>query len=146
MSSLSHTRYKEKIGSESSLHRVDISPEALALFCKATKIRETVEVPPTYYTTFRLGEFELFQKFEISLSSILHAEQEYTYERPLHAGDRVQYITRLEHVLEKKTPHAAMHFLSLVTEVRLERESHTLPCGTSKTTIVIKEVTLDPGQ
>lgn len=143
MTLLNHSHFKALIGQESSLHRMEISSESLSQFCKATKIRESALVPPTYYTLFRAGEFELFEKLEVDLSSILHAEQEFTYERTLHAGDRVQFKTQLSQALEKKTPQGVLHFLFLETKVSLERESHSIPCGTSKTTIVFKELMLN---
>jgi hypothetical protein len=90
-------------------------------------------------TCLRAGEFELFSRFGIPLSSLLHAEQNYRYETGIEAGDELEFETRLTQALEKRGAKGAMHFLTLDTEVSILRREARLRAGTCRSTIVYRE-------
>jgi acyl dehydratase len=69
-----------------------------------------VIAPPTFPTTFRVP---LPVKFEIS--RVLHGEQEYTYTRPIVAGETLRCVSTIVDVYEKQGSLGAMTFL--VTEI-----------------------------
>jgi len=66
------------------------------------KVDSFQQVPLTYATLFRKGEFELLEKMNISLSSVLHGEQSYEYFSPLQSNQKINYITELISKNEKK--------------------------------------------
>jgi acyl dehydratase len=69
-----------------------------------------VIAPPTFPTTFRVP---LPVKFEISRT--LHGEQEYSYTRPIVAGETLRCVSTIVDVYEKQGSLGAMTFL--VTEI-----------------------------
>lgn len=99
------------------------------------------EVPPTYLTVFRQLEVELFEVFGISITKVLHTEQEYTLFRPLKPGMEILYETLLANALQKKGKNIGVSFL--VFETRFFERTNpvsTDPIALSKTTIVVREV------
>ncbi|GMA63758.1 MaoC family dehydratase N-terminal domain-containing protein [Alicyclobacillus fastidiosus] len=67
--------------------------------------------PPTFPTTFRLP----LPDVHFELSRVLHGEQEYTYERPIVAGDVLRCSSRVADVYERSGKLGNMTFL--VTEI-----------------------------
>jgi hypothetical protein len=129
---------KNEVGKEVGPYYDEVTAERIVNFCRAIGSSNDHEAPPTFLTIFRKGEFELFQKLGFDLSQVLHTEQEYEYESSILAGDRVEFVTSLTHVLEKKGSRSFMQFLTFETEFRVERNSLRIRLGKSKTTIVIR--------
>lgn len=129
---------KEKIGNSSGITRAEVTQKQINEFCKAIGTKERAVAPPTFLTTFRRAEFDLFKTLGIELASVLHAEQEYQFENPLKAGDKLSFETTLSNVLEKQGSTSSMQFLTFVTEFHGERGGKALPIGKSKTTIVVR--------
>jgi len=68
--------------------------------------------PPTFPTTFRIT----IPGLTYDLARVLHGAQEYRYERPLRAGDRVRCRVRVADVYRRQGRLGEMTFLILVTE------------------------------
>lgn len=75
--------------------------------------------PPTYPTTFNF-RLPVPSLRAIDPARFLHGEQEYTYERPLRAGDRVTCVARIADVDEKETRLGTATFVVVETEGRDE--------------------------
>ena len=98
------------------------------------------DVPPTFLTVFRKPEFDLFQSLGVELKRVLHAEQEYRFERPLKIGEELTYQCRLANVLEKKGAQSFLSFLVIETEFFSGHEAGTQArVAFSKTTVVVRE-------
>ena len=68
--------------------------------------------PPTFPTTFRMT----IPGLTFDLARVLHGSQEYRYERPLRAGDRVHCRVRVADVYQRKGRLGEMTFLILVMD------------------------------
>jgi hypothetical protein len=68
--------------------------------------------PPTFPTTFRMT----IPGVSFDLARVLHGAQEYRYERPLRAGDRVRCRLRLANLYRRHGSLGEMTFLILKTE------------------------------
>ncbi len=68
--------------------------------------------PPTFPTTFRIT----IPGLTYDLARVLHGAQEYRYQRPLRAGDRVRCRVRVADVYRRQGRLGEMTFLILVTE------------------------------
>jgi hypothetical protein len=121
-------------GAKSSEVSEKITKERIALFCEAVGMKTSLVAPPTFMTVFRKGEFELFDHLGLPFSSVLHSEQQFTYESDLRAGDEILFQTELTSVLEKK---GRMSFLHFETSVRVTAPSPR-SIGKSKTTIIVR--------
>ncbi len=129
---------KSQIGARSGLFRDEATAHRISAFCRAIGSQSEAVAPPTYLTVLREGEFSLFQKLGYELSQVLHAGQEYQYESPIFAGDRVSYETVVSNILEKKKETAFTRFLTFETEYFAERGNDHIRVGKSKTTIVVR--------
>jgi hypothetical protein len=132
---------RNKIGEKTGVLRETITSDRIAAFRRAvgaSQGRPDV-APPTFMTVLRSGEFELFQRFGIPLSSVLHAEQTYTYAEPIRAGDEVEFETCLSQALSKRGGKGEMHFLTFDTEVVALRAGSKVPVGACKSVIVYRE-------
>lgn len=114
---------KERVGETSSPHFDDATAERLAAFSAAIGAPAREVAPPTFLTVGRKGEFELLQRLGVPLQRVLHGEQEYEYLRPIRAGDRVEYVTRLANVLEKRGTSSFMQFLIFETAFTVRGET-----------------------
>ena len=72
--------------------------------------------PPTFPTTFRMT----IPGLTYDLARILHGAQEYRYERPLRAGDRIRCRNRVTDVYRRTGRLGEMTFLILELEGRDE--------------------------
>jgi len=115
-----------------------ISEERIALFCEAVGAEVSRVAPPTFLTVFRAGEFELFDKLGLKLSSVLHGEQQYSYFSEIRAGDEVSFRTKLSSVIEKKGSSGRMSILVFETEIDVSAPQPR-KAGSSKTTVIVKE-------
>lgn len=132
---------KSQVGVSAGPYREEITLERVQAFCKAIGVEVSSVAPPTFFTLFRKGEFDLFQKMGLELSKVLHAEQEYQYLHDIHAGDTVSFETTVNHVLEKQSSTASLHFVTFETRFQVKRasEKEEFLAGTGKTTIVVRE-------
>jgi len=132
---------KNKVGEAAGPSRLKITPELIAAFRRAVGAHEGPqdEAPPTLMTMLRSGEFELFRRFEIPLSALLHAEQSYTYAEAIRAGDELEFETRLAQAVSKRGARGEMHFLTLETSVEALRGAGKVPIGTCRSVIVVRQ-------
>jgi len=72
--------------------------------------------PPTFPTTFRVP----IPGLSIELSRVLHGAEEFRYERPIRAGDRLRCRNRVSDVYERQGRLGHMTFLVTKTEGRDE--------------------------
>ncbi|HTL12000.1 MAG TPA: MaoC family dehydratase N-terminal domain-containing protein [Bdellovibrionota bacterium] len=129
---------RDRVGEESVLHRKRVTAEEIKAFAAAVRSTVQGEAPPTYMTTLRKGEFELFVKLGIPLPSILHAEQEYTYEGGgMPVGCEVEFKSSFK-TFNQKRGSSALSFLAFETEVFRVEPGPRERVGTSLTTIVVR--------
>lgn len=105
------------IGAESEIFYETITPDKAKLFAQTVHAQDSTSPATTYITRYRHGEFELVDRMGIGLNEILHAEQEYTFERPLPAGVQVGYFTKLSQIQEKKGKTELLVFITLTTDI-----------------------------
>ena len=113
---------------------------------KVRAFRESVgdsgvqDIPPTFLTAYRECEFTLLRKVGIPLSKVLHAEQEYSFSKPLQVGEKIAYLTRVANVLEKRGSNSLLIFLVIETDFYSgEKIDNAFKLAFSKTTIVVRE-------
>jgi hydroxyacyl-ACP dehydratase HTD2-like protein with hotdog domain len=73
--------------------------------------------PPTFPTTFNF-RLPIPSLRAIDPARFIHGEQEYVYERPLRAGDRVTCQAKVASVTEKETKLGTARFVLVETEAR----------------------------
>ncbi len=129
---------KPHIGTKSKQFREEITASRIAAFCKAVHAPVNEKAPPTFLTSFRHGEFDIFKEIGVSLSSILHGEQEYQYQDSILANDIITYTTTLAHVLAKSGNTAKLQILTLETEFIAERNQQKFPVGKARSTMVVR--------
>jgi hypothetical protein len=109
------------IGRESEVVLFEVERGAIRKFAEAVQdqtpecLRGEV-APPTFPTTFRMT----IPGLTFDLARVLHGAQEYRYERPLRAGDRVLCRLRVADVYQRKGRLGEMTFLILALEGRDE--------------------------
>ena len=105
------------IGRESETVLFEVERGAIQKFADAVQDQtpECVRgdlAPPTFPTTFRMT----IPGLTFDLARVLHGSQEYRYERPLRAGDRVHCRVRVADVYQRKGRLGEMTFLILVMD------------------------------
>ena len=105
------------IGRESETVLFEVERGAIQKFADAVQDQtpECVRgdlAPPTFPTTFRMT----IPGLTFDLARVLHGSQEYRYERPLRAGDRVHCRVRVADVYQRKGRLGEMTFLILVID------------------------------
>ena len=105
------------IGRESESVLFEVERGAIQKFADAVQDQtpECVRgdlAPPTFPTTFRMT----IPGLTFDLARVLHGAQEYRYERPLRAGDRVHCRVRVADVYQRKGRLGEMTFLILVMD------------------------------
>jgi hypothetical protein len=129
---------KSRIGEKVGPYHEDVPTERIDHFVRAVGSEVQDEAPPTFLTVFRQGEFDLFQKLSVSLSHVLHAEQEYVYFDPVRAGDRVTYETKLVQVLEKRGSATPLQFLVFETQFVKGDSLDGKHLATARSTVVVR--------
>ena len=129
---------KKFSGERSSLKTFVVTEERLKEFAASIGALSIQDLP-TFLTVLRDGEFEVVERMGISLSQILHGEQEYTLNSAVQPGDEISYFTTLMNVHEKKGKSSTLHVLLLETDFVETKSDRDV--GTSKTTFVIREGT-----
>ena len=108
---------RDLIGRESEVIVFEVERGAIRKFAEAVQdqtpecLRGDV-APPTFPTTFRMT----IPGLTYDLARVLHGAQEYRYERPLRAGDRVRCRVRVADIYRRKGRLGDMTFLILVME------------------------------
>ena len=124
------------IGRESEVVLFEVERGAIRKFADAVQdqtpecLRGDV-APPTFPTTFRMT----IPGLTFDLARVLHGAQEYRYERPLRAGDRVRCRVRVADVYRRKGSLGEMIFLILAMEGTDESGS---PVFTGTTTAILR--------
>ncbi|MEV6195464.1 MaoC family dehydratase N-terminal domain-containing protein [Streptomyces sp. NPDC051920] len=124
---------KDLIGKRIPTHTVDIERGQLRFFAKAIGETDPVYadveaakaaghrdllVPPTYLfcaDSRRTDGFDMVKFADIDIRHVLHAEQSFTYHRPIHAGDSLTFEAVVEDIVSKKG--GALEFLVLLVTV-----------------------------
>jgi len=74
-------------------------------------------VPPTFPTTFTF-RLPVPSLRALDPARFIHGDQEYAYERPLRAGDRITCVAKIADVTEKETRLGMATFAVVETEGR----------------------------
>jgi hypothetical protein len=127
---------KSRVGETAGPFQETAEAARVSLFAKAVSAREIPEinVPPTYPTVCRKGEFELLRRFNIELAHVLHGEQEYAYTAPIRVGDIMSYDTTLVQANRKQGTAGSLQFLVFETRIRVGEEVAVI----ARSTIVVR--------
>ena len=125
------------IGAESEPVTFEVEKGAIVKLAEAIgdpqpDYREGVAAPPTFPTTFRMAVPGLAG---IDPARFLHGEQEYVYERPIRAGERITCIARIATVTEKETKVGTATFV--VAEIE-GRDDAGAPVFTGRSTLLVR--------
>jgi acyl dehydratase len=124
------------VGRESEVVLFEVERGAIRKFAEAVQdqtpecLRGDV-APPTFPTTFRIT----IPGLTYDLARVLHGAQEYRYERPLRAGDRVRCRLRVADVYRRQGRLGEMTFLILAMEGRDESGTSVF---TATTTAILR--------
>lgn len=106
------------IGFESPAVRFEVERGAIRRFAEA--IGETHPshlagdiAPPTFATSLRVA---VPGPCPLSMENVLHGDEEYVYERPLRAGDRIVVRRRIADVNEREGRQGVLTIISIHTE------------------------------
>jgi len=105
------------IGRESEVILFEVERGAIRKFAEAVQ-DQTPEclrgdiAPPTFPTSFRMT----IPGLTFDLARVLHGAQEYRYERPLRAGDRVHCRVQVADIYRRQGRLGQMTFLILAME------------------------------
>lgn len=127
---------RELIGTESSDVLVEIEAGAIRKFAEAVGDKTEAclrgEVaPPTFPTTIRIP----IPGLSYDLARVLHAGQEYRFERPIRAGDRLRCRTRLSDVYQRQGRLGLMTFLIIDLE---GRDENGAPVVNGRSTVILR--------
>jgi acyl dehydratase len=127
---------RDLIGRESEAVLFDVERGAIRKFADAVQDQTPACVrgdvaPPTFPTTFRMT----IPGLTFDLARVLHGAQEYRYERPLRAGDRVRCRLRVADIYQRKGRLGEMTFLILVMD---GTDQSGIPVFTGTTTAILR--------
>ncbi len=127
---------RDLIGRQSDEVLVEIERGAIRKFAEA--VGDTTQAclrgelaPPTFPTTIRIP----IPGVTYDLSRVLHAGQEYRFERPIRAGDRLRCRTRLQDVYQREGRLGAMTFLIIELEGRDENGERVF---SGRSTVIVR--------
>jgi acyl dehydratase len=136
------------VGAESQAETVEVTAEAIRQFADAVGDNNPLShdetaaraagfpglvAPPTFVTKFRQSVAS-FQIDPIKMR-LLHGEEEYTYSRPLVAGDRLTIQTRVAEVRSRPAQGTTMTFVTLETTGKDASGTHVY---TGKTLAILR--------
>ena len=127
---------RDLIGAESEVVLFEVERGAIRKFAEAVQdqtpacLRGDI-APPTFPTTFRIT----IPGLTFDLARVLHGAQEFRYERPLRAGDRVRCRVRVADVYQRKGRLGEMTFLILAMDGTDESGS---PIFSGTTTAILR--------
>jgi acyl dehydratase len=124
------------IGRESEMVLFEVERGAIRKFAEAVQDQTPACVrgdiaPPTFPTTFRMT----IPGLTFDLARVLHGAQEYRYQRPLRAGDRLRCQMRVANIYRRHGSLGEMTFLILAMEGLDESGS---PVFTATTTAILR--------
>ncbi|MFZ5817560.1 MAG: FAS1-like dehydratase domain-containing protein [Bacillota bacterium] len=127
---------KSFIGLESEAELFEVERGAIRKFAEAigdpNPVYQRGEVaPPTFPTTFRV---KIPGLADVDPARFIHANEEYVYERPLRAGDRVLCRRKIVDLFEKEGRLGRMTFVVATLEGRDPSGSLIF---TGKSTVII---------
>jgi len=127
---------RDLIGRESEVVLFEVERGAIRKFAEAVQDQTPQSLrgdiaPPTFPTTFRMT----IPGLTFDLARVLHGAQEYRYERPLRAGDRVRCRVRVADVYQRTGRLGEMTFLILAMDGTDESGS---PIFTGTTTAILR--------
>jgi len=124
------------IGQQSDEVLVEVERGAIQKFAEA--VGDTTEAclrgevaPPTFPTTIRIP----IPGLTYDLARILHGGQEYRFQRPIRAGDRLRCRARLQDVYQREGRLGAMTFLIIELEGRGQNGE---PVFTGRSTVIVR--------
>ncbi|TMG29026.1 MAG: MaoC family dehydratase [Chloroflexi bacterium] len=127
---------RELIGRQSDEVLVEVERGAIRKFAEA--VGDTTEAcirgdiaPPTFPTTIRIP----IPGLTFDLARVLHGGQEYRFERPILAGDRLRCRTRLRDVYQREGRLGAMTFLIIELE---GRSGDGEPVFSGRSTVIVR--------
>jgi hypothetical protein len=129
------SRYADAVGRQSAPVTWEVERGHVRRFAQAIGDPHEYDdvVPPTFATALRPNDAR--EGLDIDWTKLLHAEQEFSYHRPLRIGDRVTLVSRVAEAYVKQGKSGPMDFMVL-------EATATSPNGdivyTSRSTIVIK--------
>lgn len=110
---------RSHIGMTLAPHTARVDARQLQFFAKATaQPKPDLMVPPTYLFCLEMeaeNPTEMLDRMEIDIGRILHANQEFTYHRPIHTGEELTFQPRVSDIFDKKG--GALEFVVKDTEV-----------------------------
>jgi hypothetical protein len=115
------SRFAQYVGRESAPRVYDVERGHIRRFAEAIgddhPMYQAIDgeciAPPTFATALRPNDPR--EGVEIDFRKLLHGEQEFRYERPLRAGDRVTVVGKIAEAYVKEGKAGAMDFLVLET-------------------------------
>jgi acyl dehydratase len=124
------------IGRESEMVLFEVERGAIRKFAEAVQDQTPACVrgdiaPPSFPTTFRMT----IPGLTFDLARVLHGAQEYRYQRPLRAGDRLRCQMRVANIYRRHGSLGEMTFLTLAMEGLDESGS---PVFTATTTAILR--------
>jgi len=127
---------RDLIGRQSDEVLVEVERGAIRKFAQAvgdaTEACLRGEVaPPTFPTTIRIP----IPGVTYDLARVLHGGQEYRFQRPIRAGDRLRCRTSLTDVYRREGRLGAMTFLIIELEGRAENGE---PVFTGRSTVIVR--------
>ena len=127
---------RDLIGRQSDEVLVEVERGAIRKFAEA--VGDTTEAclrgevaPPTFPTTIRIP----IPGVTYDLARVLHGGQEYRFQRPIRAGDRLRCRTSLTDVYRREGRLGAMTFLIIELEGRAENGE---PVFTGRSTVIVR--------
>ena len=120
---------KSLIGKETPPGVAEAIPEEMVAFCKSIGDNRPEYVdeaaakagpfgdmvaPPTYPMRFLFDALDpdLFFELDLNLAGIVHAEQEFVYERPVKAGEKFKIIGKVHDIYEKEGRSGMLDFVT----------------------------------
>lgn len=83
----------------------------------------TIVAPPTFPASFHSAA-DLRELLGVAIKSLLHAEQEFEYERPIFAGDRIFVSTRVADVFERTSPTGGKMDVAVIEDEGRDEEGN----------------------
>lgn len=143
----------QHIGRIIPAHSVDVDPERLRLFARATGEtrpeylddgaaraagHRALPAPPTFVLCLDLAvpdPFAWMTEMGIDMAQVLHGGERFRYYAPVYAGDRLTFSSRIAAVLQKKSSKKA--FVVKETDVT---DQHGAKVADMRATIVVREL------
>jgi acyl dehydratase len=130
---------RPKVGDASEPITFDVERGAIVRFAEAIgddqpAYADGAAAPPTFPTTFNF-RLPVPSLRAIDPERFIHGEQEYAYERPLRAGERITCAARIANVTDKETRLGPSTFVVVETEGRDEAGELVL---TGRSTLIVR--------